>query len=620
MHTLANRTWIAVCVAGGLALGMVACGGSSDSGGNGAGASAGAGGTGGAGDGGAGAGGSAQTGGTGGTGGTEEPIAHADKVDLLIMVDNSVSMADKQAVVAQTVPDLVGRLTNPDCFDPATGQFVAQVEPGQDCPAGSERAFPPVTDMHLGVITSSLGGHGADACSPTGVGTYNPHQEDMAHLIARTDSGGTVATYGDKGYLNWDPKGASSPPGTADAQVIIQSFGEMVQGAGEDGCGFESQLESWFRFLVDPAPYRSMVPVPCYDGDTANQCRGPDGIDAVVLQQREDFLRKDSVVAIVMLTDEDDCSVMDGGQNFLALQMYDGLNPFHLARGTAACETNPASPDCKSCWAFDQASAPPECVAGWDNADKDDPVNLRCYREKQRFGIDFLQPLSRYVAALTSKTLDDGSPNPLLATRDRSQVVLAGIVGVPWQDIARDPSDLTKGYKTASEIQWDVIAGDPQNYVDPTDPFMKPSVDPRSGTNPITGDSTSPPGAPYNANPINGHEWDIPSRADLQYACVFDLPAPRDCSVDWSCDCPWNGDVDNPLCQNPTTGQLGSVQYRAKAYPGIRHLGVLKGIGGQAVVASICAPNLTSPAAADYAYRPAIDALVRRVGKNLSAP
>jgi hypothetical protein len=212
MHTLANRTWIAVCVAGGLALGMVACGGSSDSGGNGAGASAGAGGTGGAGDGGAGAGGSAQTGGTGGTGGTEEPIAHADKVDLLIMVDNSVSMADKQAVVAQTVPDLVARLTNPDCFDPATGQFVAQVEPGQDCPAGSERAFPPVTDMHLGVITSSLGGHGADACSPTGVGTYNPHQEDMAHLIARTDSGGTVATYGDKGYLNWDPKGASSPP------------------------------------------------------------------------------------------------------------------------------------------------------------------------------------------------------------------------------------------------------------------------------------------------------------------------------------------------------------------------------------------------------------------------
>jgi len=32
----------------------------------------------------------------------------------------------------------------------------------------------------------------------------------------------------------------------------------MVLGAGQTGCGYESQLESWYRFLVDPDPYQSI--------------------------------------------------------------------------------------------------------------------------------------------------------------------------------------------------------------------------------------------------------------------------------------------------------------------------------------------------------------------------
>jgi hypothetical protein len=28
----------------------------------------------------------------------------------------------------------------------------------------------------------------------------------------------------------------------------------MVVGAGQIGCGYEAQLESWYRFLVDPTP------------------------------------------------------------------------------------------------------------------------------------------------------------------------------------------------------------------------------------------------------------------------------------------------------------------------------------------------------------------------------
>src|SRR5262245_2080061 len=60
------------------------------------------------------------TSGTGGTGGTIVTTP-ADKVDLLMMIDNSRSMADKQLILALAVPDLLGRLVNPRCVD-AAGQ------------------------------------------------------------------------------------------------------------------------------------------------------------------------------------------------------------------------------------------------------------------------------------------------------------------------------------------------------------------------------------------------------------------------------------------------------------------------------------------------------------------
>src|SRR5262252_3508608 len=44
-----------------------------------------------------------------------------DKIDLLFMIDNSISMADKQAVLKDAVPDLVQRLVSPNCVDADTG-------------------------------------------------------------------------------------------------------------------------------------------------------------------------------------------------------------------------------------------------------------------------------------------------------------------------------------------------------------------------------------------------------------------------------------------------------------------------------------------------------------------
>ncbi|MET0791470.1 MAG: hypothetical protein ABW061_08105, partial [Polyangiaceae bacterium] len=117
--------------------------------------------------------GSGVTSGSAGTDGAPPPLPldevdgqkQSDKLDVLFVVDNSVSMAGKQQVLAQSVRAFVSRLANPRCVD-AKGQAVAKqpASGSEDCSSGT-REFTPVTDMHLGAITSSLGGHGGAVCA-----------------------------------------------------------------------------------------------------------------------------------------------------------------------------------------------------------------------------------------------------------------------------------------------------------------------------------------------------------------------------------------------------------------------------------------------------------------------
>src|SRR3954471_4781654 len=74
------------------------------------------------------------------------------KIDLLFMIDNSSSMADKQAILAQAVPDLVNRLVDPVCIDPMTGQSVGNRNTDGSCTRG-EPDFDPVKDIHIGIIS-----------------------------------------------------------------------------------------------------------------------------------------------------------------------------------------------------------------------------------------------------------------------------------------------------------------------------------------------------------------------------------------------------------------------------------------------------------------------------------
>lgn len=603
------------------------------------------------------------------------PTGGIDKIDLLFVIDNSASMADKQAILRQAVPSLLARFVNPLCVE--NGAPLGPSSNGK-CERGVSE-FKPIDDIHIAIITSSLGsvsgkydcGQSVDA---------NPNDRAWLLPLARPSAG--LDSWNQSGFLAWDPLGTKNqPPGTREASSLTSAFQNQVRAVGERGCGFEATLESWYRFLVAADPPAKVTTT---DGNTVAE-----GVDTELLKQRAAFLRPDSLVAVVMLTDENDCSVVPAGPASL-MDM-----PAGNWRSTTACAQNPNDPCCRSCGTLEDAppagcapvAADPECkinegktAACVQNASSpccrscsaqetspptgceplatdsacliskgkhgaiSDQKNVRCWDQKRRFGIDLLEPTSKYVRGLTKPTIVDRSgreqPNPLFTarngrTRAPDLVYLAGIVGVPWQDIAT-PESLTGPdlrYMTAKELaagdRWDVILGDPATRRLPTDPHMIESTVPRSGSHPFLPNAAIAPAdaaVPPTRDVISGHEQAPPDRDDLQYACIFELETPVNCTESF-CDCALSTNPEGeknkkrPLCQPPGGGAFGTTQHYAKAYPGTRHLEVLKGIGGQAIVASIC-PKVVRSARPDadpnFGYNPAMAALVDRIGPALA--
>jgi hypothetical protein len=567
-----------------------------------------------------------------------------DKIDLLLEIDNTRAMGEKQQILGDALSFLLEALTDPPCVDGDGGTVDQPGDPFAACPDGSARRLPPVLDLHVGVITSSLGGHGSDACQGPDTtscpsGATNTSLDDQGQLITRTDpcSAVTVPTYAADAFLAWDPAQLDMPPGASDLGGFSSDAAALANGAGGLGCAYPAPLESWYRFLVDPDPYAAIT----LQGGQATQS----GFDDALLQQRMDFLRSDSLLAIVMLSDADDCSVMDSGTGYLATQLQDPSGsgaPYHLPRPRAECADDPADPCCLPC----DAPAPdcpvdPTCATSPTLDAASDGYGLRCWDQKRRFGEDFLYPTSRYVLGLTSALVPDQDngmvENPIFSqndpasdagVRDASLVVLAGIVGVPWQDVARDPTDIGQGFKTALELAaggalgWSVIVGDADAGTPPLDPHMIASDAPRAGIDPVTGTALAPPDAGSGADPISGHEFTQSPPDDLEYACIFPLRETLDCSDGGvpACDCadPQN---DDPLCEpDPQNGGQRTLQLRGKAYPSLRQLQVLQALGAQAVVTSICPATVADATSPTYGYRPAMEALVEWIARRSAQP
>ena len=232
-------------------------------------------------------------------------------------------------------------------------------------------------DIHIGVITSSLGGHGGYLCSEDHTNYWNETQNDRGQLIARGPSGGDArGTYAGSNFLAWDPQASKNPPGEADPSALVENLQDLIHGAGEQGCGYEASLEAWYRFLIEPEPPQTVV----FDQSVGESV--PQGLDEVLLAQRAQFLRPDSLVAIIMLTDENDCSIMDWGHGHYAAGGTAGALP----RSTSVCDTDPNDQCCMACTlaSIPEGCPPPSADSKCQVAEvhaqiaqQDDALNLR---------------------------------------------------------------------------------------------------------------------------------------------------------------------------------------------------------------------------------------------------
>jgi hypothetical protein len=311
----------------------------------------------------------------------EVPQSGVDKVDLLFLIDNSGSMGEEQKKLAEVLPNLVAAL--------ATGN-----SDGKPKPPGVKSDFTPVTSLHIGVVTSDMGINGAPAQNSCGNKSYLPTERDTRTSTTRIDQpvgndgilqtttdvavagifvppagGGDVVEEvpGDPGCAN-----VSFPPtqrfvdfmAGGDAVDAARRFGCIAK-RGRNGCGLEQQLEAVLKALTPPDSATKFTALSPNGHGNPSKPGGPAGFN-------QNFLREDSILAVVVVSDEEDCSSPDASR-----ALFDGTSM---------------------------------TVNGG--------INVRCGLPENQ---GLLHPVARYIKGLT-----DLKP---AAYRDR--LIFAGAVGIP---------------------------------------------------------------------------------------------------------------------------------------------------------------------------------------------
>lgn len=204
-------------------------------------------------------------------------LAGGNKADLLFVIDNSNGMAAKQAALRAQFPTLIAALVSGD----SDGDGKADVAPA--------------TDLHLAVVSSDMGAlgiEGVDGCSGFG--------DDGIFQHTPSPDLDCEASY---------PTFLAFSAETNDAQQSAKDLA-CIASLGTSGCGFEQPLEAALKALwpsVDPGSIDGTNRI-TFLGDSSGL-----GIFGHGDTDNQGFLRNDpetglSVIAVVVLTDEDDGS------------------------------------------------------------------------------------------------------------------------------------------------------------------------------------------------------------------------------------------------------------------------------------------------------------------------
>lgn len=206
-------------------------------------------------------------------------------LDVLFLVDDSFAMTDKQDNLAAAIP-----------------QFLAALTAGQD----------ELPNLHAAVITSDLGTQGADDAAPgPAIGTIGRggcRNRGKAGVMQRFGASGVTGP-----FLS-DVADASGTRTRNYTGELAATLASMVK-AGALGCGFEQPLE---------AIKQALLPT-----NTANA----------------GFLRPDAALAVIVLSDEDDCSIAHSTLLTANENVLGPLHSFRCVRFGVTCDVNGATPN-----------------------------------------------------------------------------------------------------------------------------------------------------------------------------------------------------------------------------------------------------------------------------------
>lgn len=267
-------------------------------------------------------------------------VERVEDIDLLFLVDDSNSMSQEQALLRAEIPRAIGILATGDRDRDGVRDFVT-----------------PVRSLHVGIVSSDMGA--GDVPPDEVVPSCDPGFGDDGILVSTTPGMGECEAEYPSRVFAFDRE-------RDDGASFARDIG-CVADLGTGGCGFEQQLEVMLKAVspARPQPWVSAGYVaPAFrDGSLGHG----DGAN-------EGFLRASSVLALIVLSDEEDCSVPDTTLFYPNTERY---------RGTG--------------------------------------LNLRCHR----FAED-LYPVERYIEGF------------LQLRDDPSRLIFAPIVGVPTDLVGLD--------------------------------------------------------------------------------------------------------------------------------------------------------------------------------------
>lgn len=225
-------------------------------------------------------------------------LSGAGQLDILFVIDDSGSMREEQAALVEQMPRFIEILTSGDLNDDGTQDFA------------------PARDLHLGVVSTNMGVGGIGSIT----GCTGPGDDGVLRNVPATGVVGCATSY--PSFLSYDAT-------SVDPQQAATDFA-CIGTLGTLGCGFEQQLEATLKALTPATSDRRFHAV-----GTGTAFGHADG-------RNRGFLRRDSLLAVILVTDEDDCSAREP-RLFSPSNLLTAADPLFNQDLNLRCHLNPTA-------------------------------------------------------------------------------------------------------------------------------------------------------------------------------------------------------------------------------------------------------------------------------------